>query len=105
MPTLLEVRTTFPDIEKATEIARQLVSERLAACVQLLPGVTSVYRWQGMLRHDTEVLCLLKTDTERWTDLRDRLTELHPYETPEILALPVEHGTFEYVAWVREQVL
>jgi periplasmic divalent cation tolerance protein len=104
MPVLLEVRTTFPDLDKATETGRQLVSERLAACVQLVPGVTSIYRWEGMLRHDSEVLMLLKTTSERWTELRDRLTELHPYETPEVLAVPVEHGCFKYVAWVRENV-
>jgi periplasmic divalent cation tolerance protein len=102
MAALLEVRTTFPDIDKATEVARQLVSERLAACAQLVPGVTSIYRWEGMLRHDSEVLCLLKTGSERWIELRDRLTELHPYETPEILAVPVEHACIKYLTWVRE---
>lgn len=104
MPALLEVRTTFPDLEKATEVARQLIADRLAACAQLLPGMTSIYRWEGMLRHDSEVLCLLKTDAARWTDLRDRLTELHPYETPEIIAVPIGQGCFKYVTWVREQV-
>lgn len=102
MPALLEVRTTFPDMEQATAVARQLVSERLAACAQLVPGVTSIYRWEGMLRHDAEVLCLLKTASERWVELRDRLAELHPYDTPEILGVPVEQGCLRYVTWVRE---
>ena len=104
MPALLEVRTTFPDLDKAEEIARTLVSERLVACAQLVPGVTSIYRWEGMLRHDSEVLALFKTTSERWTELRDRLSELHPYDTPEILAVAVENGCFKYVSWVRENV-
>jgi periplasmic divalent cation tolerance protein len=104
MAVLIEVRTTFPDVEVATTTGRQLVSEHLAACIQILPGVTSIYRWEGMLKHDSEVLALLKTTIERWPELRDRLTELHPYEVPEILAVPVELGCFKYVTWVRENV-
>lgn len=101
MSAVLEVRTAFPDAEQATAVARQLVSEKLAACVQLVPGITSIYHWEGMLRHDSEVLCLIKTSSERWIELRDRLTELHPYETPEILAVPVEQGCIRYTTWLR----
>lgn len=104
MAGLLEVHTTFPDGDKAAEIARTLVQEGLAACAQLVPHVTTIFRWEGMLRHESEVLCLLKTSRERWTDLRDRLIELHPYDTPEVVALPLELSCFKYSTWVRESV-
>jgi periplasmic divalent cation tolerance protein len=102
MAGVLEVHTTFASEGDAIAVARALVSERLAACAQVVPGVTSIYRWEGMLRHDEEVLLLLKTTLESWPALRDRLAELHPYDTPEIIALPVEHGGFSYISWVKE---
>jgi periplasmic divalent cation tolerance protein len=101
MPSLLEVRTTFPDIDQAVAISRQLVQEGLVACVQLLPDMTSIYRWEGMLRHDSEVFCLMKTSNDHWVDLRSRLTELHPYETPEIMAVPISEACFKYSTWIR----
>lgn len=79
-----------------------LVEEQLAACAQVLPGVESIYMWEGMLRHDNEHLLTLKTTESRWPRLRDRLAELHPYDTPQITALPVAHASYEYGAWVRE---
>jgi periplasmic divalent cation tolerance protein len=104
MTALLEVRTTFPDADSATAVARTLVDERLAACVQVVPGVSSIFRWEGMLRHDTELLMLIKTTSSAWPELRDRLIELHPYEAPEVLALAVAQASFEYSNWVRENV-
>jgi periplasmic divalent cation tolerance protein len=104
MAAALEIHTTFASEEDAVSVVRTLVSERLCACAQVLPGVTSVYYWEGMLRHEQEVLVLLKTTPEAWPALRDRLTELHTYETPEIVALPIEHTTFEYLAWMKENI-
>jgi periplasmic divalent cation tolerance protein len=102
MTQILEVKTTFARHQDALEVARKLVAEELAACAQILPGLESIYRWEGMLRHDEEVMLLLKTTEERWPLLRDRLAALHPYDTPEIIAVPVAHASFDYLAWVRE---
>jgi periplasmic divalent cation tolerance protein len=101
---LLEVHTAFPDEESALSTARILVQEQLAACVQIIPGVTSIYRWEGMLRHDSEHLALMKTSAACWPELRDRLIELHPYDIPEIIAMAVEQASFEYSNWVRDSV-
>lgn len=102
MSQLLEVRTTFATPEDAISVGRAVVSERLAACAQVMPGVTSIYFWQEMLRHEAEVLLLLKTTDQAWPALRDRLVELHPYDTPELVALKAEQCSFDYLAWVRE---
>lgn len=102
MAALLQVFTTFASAEDATTIARTLVSEQLAACVQIVPGVISIYHWEEMLRHDDEVLLIIKTTEESWPLLRDRLAELHPYDTPEIVAIPVNHASYNYLAWVQE---
>jgi periplasmic divalent cation tolerance protein len=102
VPNVLEVRTTFASAEDALSAARKLVGERLAACAQIIPQVTSVYMWEEMLRHEQEVLLLLKTTESAWPALRDRLAGLHPYDTPEIIAVRIEHGSFDYMAWVAE---
>ncbi len=102
MPALLQVLTTFASASDATEIGRKLVDEHLAACAQVVPGVTSIYRWEAMLRHDDEVLLVLKTTVATWPLLRDRLAELHPYATPELVAIPVAHASYDYLAWVQE---
>jgi periplasmic divalent cation tolerance protein len=98
------VLSTFPNPDKAAEIARVLVDERLAACVNLVPSVRSIYRWQGAVSDDTETLALIKTTGDRFDALAARLRELHPYEVPEMLALEVAAGHAPYVAWVGEQV-
>ena len=104
MTTLLEVRTTFASADDASDVARKLVEARLAACAQIVPGITSIYVWEEMLRHDSEVLLILKTTESAWPALRDKLAELHPYDTPELIALPVQAASFDYLAWVREHV-
>ena len=85
-------------------MARTLVDERLAACVSLLGEATSIYRWQGAVETAQEVPLLIKTTTTRWPALRDRIAALHPYEVPEILALPVTDGLPAYLAWACSQV-
>ena len=102
MATALQVHTTFASKEDALKVARALVTDQLAACAQVVDGVTSMYVWEEMLRHDEEVLLLLKTTEEAWPALRDRLAKLHPYDTPEIVALPIVHGSFDYLAWLKE---
>ncbi len=102
MTKLLEVRTTLANERDALKVARALVAEHLAACVQLVPGIKSVYFWEETAQEDSEVLLLMKTTESAWPSLRDRLAELHPYDTPEIMAVPVAHATYTYVNWVKE---
>lgn len=97
---MMIVLVTFPNREKAREITRQLVEERLAACATLLPGAESVYRWEGKVQVEDEVQAMLKTTRARLPQLTERLRALHPYEVPEILALPVETGLSAYLEWV-----
>ena len=97
------VLSTFPDAEKAAEIARVLVDEQLAACVNLVPAIRSIYRWQGAVHDDTEALAIIKTTSARYPALAARLAALHPYEVPEILALPLADGHPPYLAWLADQ--
>lgn len=93
---------TCPDRDAADRIARTLVDERLAACVNALPGVTSTYRWQGEVQQDNEFLLLIKSTPERAAAMLDRILELHPYDVPEVLTLPVATGLPAYLHWVGE---
>ncbi len=94
--------STMPDSDRARELARQLLDERLAACVNLLPGVHSLYRWRGELHEDPEVLMIMKTTRTRFDALRKRLAELHPYEVPELIALPIVDGLSSYLEWMNQ---
>jgi periplasmic divalent cation tolerance protein len=100
----LVVLSTFASAEQAVAIARTLVGEQLAACVNLVPGVRSVYRWQGDVHEDLEHLAVMKTTRDRFEALAARLAELHPYEVPEIIALPLAAGHAPYLAWLVEAV-
>jgi periplasmic divalent cation tolerance protein len=93
---------TCPDEEVAEGIARTLVGERLAACVNLIPVVSSIYRWEGKIEHDTETLLLIKTTETRFDALSARLREMHPYDLPEIIASPVQRGLPDYLQWVSK---
>ncbi|HEY8010495.1 MAG TPA: divalent-cation tolerance protein CutA [Rudaea sp.] len=98
--TVLIVLCTCPDDTVGERIATALVEERLAACVNRLPGVASTYRWQGKVCRDSEQLLLIKTTCERFDALRERIVELHPYELPEVIALDITTGLDRYLAWV-----
>lgn len=100
---VLFVLSTCPDEATATRISEALVSERLAACVNRIPGLRSMYRWQGQVQDEPEVLLLIKTTRDRFNALEVRLKALHPYEVPEIIALPVVAGSAEYLAWVSRE--
>ena len=100
MTDALLVFTTLPSADKAAELARALVEERLAACANLLPAIRSIYRWQGKLQDENEVVVLLKTRAEHLERLKLRILELHPYEVPEVLAVPVEAGYQPYLDWL-----
>jgi periplasmic divalent cation tolerance protein len=95
---------TCPDAASAQAIAGTLVGERLAACVNRLPGVASTYRWQGEVTTDSEELLLIKTTAACFEALKARLLALHPYELPELVAVPVERGHAAYLDWVRTSV-
>lgn len=94
------VLVTVPDEESGLALARSLVGERLAACVNLVPGLRSIYRWQGGIEETGELLLLLKTRAELVDDLTRRVAELHPYDLPEVLALGVSGGLSAYLDWV-----
>lgn len=100
--TVLLCYCSCPDAATAQTIAEALVDERLAACVNRLPGVHSTYRWQGAVNTDREELLLIKTTAARFDALQTRLLELHPYDLPELVAVPVERGHAAYLDWVRE---
>ncbi|MGH8494949.1 MAG: divalent-cation tolerance protein CutA [Gammaproteobacteria bacterium] len=96
----LLVLTTCPDAGTAGTIARTLVEERLAACVNRLDGVVSTYRWQGAMQQESECLLLIKTTAVAFDRLEARLLALHPYELPELVAVPVERGSAAYLDWL-----
>jgi len=98
------VLTTIGVDTDAAAVARTLVEERLAACVNVLPVMTSVYRWQGSVQEDREQQMLIKTTLERVPALEARLRQLHPYELPEFLVIPASGGSEAYLAWVEEAV-
>lgn len=98
------VLTTWPADREPDAFARQLVDERLAACVNLLPPMISVYRWQGEVQQDAERQLVIKTHRGRVQELIARLQALHPYDVPECLVLPVEGGGAAYLAWIAESV-
>jgi periplasmic divalent cation tolerance protein len=100
MTNALEVHITAPDRERAQTIARTLVDERLAACVNIVADVRSVYRWEGQIQEDDEVLCLVKTRPDLLNALCTRVRALHPYEVPEILAFEVADGSPTYLEWL-----
>jgi periplasmic divalent cation tolerance protein len=93
---------TCPDAGSAQRIAEALVAERLAACVNRLPGIASTYRWQGKVTTDSEQLLLIKTTDARFDALRTRLLALHPYDLPELVAVPIEHAHAPYLDWVHD---
>ncbi|MDZ7751660.1 MAG: divalent-cation tolerance protein CutA [Gammaproteobacteria bacterium] len=94
------VLCTGPDEATARRLAGMLVESRLAACVNIVPGVRSVYEWQGRIEDDEEVLMVIKTDGGRFDDLCERLTQAHPYDVPEILKLDVDGGLPAYLEWM-----
>lgn len=100
-PDVRTVLVTAPDPAVAERLAETLVGESLAACANLVPGVVSIFRWEGKVDRAEEVLMVLKTTAARCDALRRRVVELHPYDVPEVLVLPVESGHPPYLDWVR----
>jgi periplasmic divalent cation tolerance protein len=92
---------TVPDRDTATRIAEALVTERLAACVNIIPAVQSIYRWQGAIEHDEELLMIIKTSEHVWPQLQQAIQALHPYKLPEIIAVPIHSGQSDYMKWIE----
>jgi len=93
---------TAPDADVASRMANTLVGEKLVACVNILPGVRSIYQWEGKLCDEAEVLCLMKTRLDLFPALRERIAALHPYQVPEIIALPLAAGHPPYLDWIAQ---
>ena len=98
------IYTTWPDLDTARSAARQLVDERLCGCANILPGAESVYRWEGKVEAETEIVVILKAPAVKSPALKARIAELHPYTTPCILALPIirDASAPDYLAWLSE---
>jgi periplasmic divalent cation tolerance protein len=97
------VFTNAPDREVAARIAEALVNKRLAACVNVLAGCTSIYRWQGDVERAEEIPILIKTRAARYPEVEATIRHLHPYELPEVIAVPVSQGLPDYLQWVAEE--
>ena len=100
----LVVLSTVGKAEDAERIGRELVERRLAACVNVVPGISSIYRWRGGVESEEERLLVIKTTAERFPALRDALVSLHPYEVPEVVALRIEDGYEPYLDWLDGSV-
>lgn len=100
----LQVFVSFPSRSDAEQLARLLVENRLAGCVQILGPMLSIYRWQGQVESAEEWLCLIKTTTSRYPALEEFVKNHHPYQVPEILAVPIEQGYPPYLQWLGECV-
>ena len=91
---------TCPDNQVAEQLATTLVEQRLAACINVVPGLTSIYRWQGKLEKGTEALLLIKTTRELYSAVENAIRQRHPYELPEIIAVTVDEGSPDYLRWI-----
>ncbi len=100
----LVVLCTCPDQTSAHEIATALLERRLAACVNRVAGVESLYRWEGRIEQDQEILLLIKTTAARYGALEELIIEMHPYDVPEVLAVAVDEGSARYLDWIADSV-
>lgn len=103
-PMARVVLVTAPNAAVAESLVRRLVEEGVVACGNILPGVTSIYRWKGAVEHETESLIVFKTTVEGARRLVERVPELHPYDVPEVLAIDVDAGHGPYLDWITENV-
>ena len=101
-PQHIIVLCTCPDEQTATIIADKLVEEGMAACVNIVPGIMSVFQWQGTIEHDDELLLIIKSRQDCYLELEVMIQELHPYELPEIIAVSIERGLSGYLEWIDQ---
>ncbi len=98
------ILSTSPNVEIAEQIAQALVTDKLAACVNILPEIKSIYTWQGKIASEQEVQLIIKTKVEMFTAVSDKITQLHPYDVPEIIALDITQGYQPYLHWIDESL-
>ncbi|MCB1232121.1 MAG: divalent-cation tolerance protein CutA [Verrucomicrobiae bacterium] len=98
----LLVLCTFPNAEEARQIGTQLIELQVAACVNLIPQIESIYRWKGEIKQESEVMAVIKTTMNNYAEIEARIRELHPYDTPEVIAVPIERGATSYLNWISE---
>ena len=98
----LIVMTTMPDMASAEQLADNLIENSLAACVNILPAMQSIYRWQGERQQGTEHQLMIKTCADRYKEIEKFIKKHHPYELPEIIGLPIQHGLTGYLSWITE---
>lgn len=99
------VYITAPSLPDAQTLCKSLVEERLAACANILPGVKSIYHWQGNVEESDECVCILKTPENLYPDLEERARQLHPYEVPCIVAVSIKEGSKDFLGWIAEETL
>ena len=92
--------TTCPTLEIATQLANDVIEQQLAACVNIIPAIKSVYKWKGKIEHDSESLLIIKTMKQQLASLEKLVLKLHPYETPEFISMPIESGSKAYLDWI-----
>ena len=102
MSDVLIAFCTFPNAEIAGKIANQVVEQQLAACANILPGVRSIYRWEGKVESADEVMAVFKLAAPRYAEFEDKIRSVHPYEVPEIIAFPISNGLPAYLQWVAD---
>ena len=103
MKSYIQITTTTETKEQAEKIAQYLVESKLAACVQITGPITSIYRWKGKVENAQEWLCLIKTRDDLFKKVEAAIKKLHPYETPEIIAVPIVKGSKEYLKWIEDE--
>jgi periplasmic divalent cation tolerance protein len=99
------VLTTAPDEKSARQIAKEIIELKLAACVNIIPKITSIYIWEGKVKEDKEVIMLIKTTKSRLKKLEEEILSLHPYDTPEFISLDIEHANRKFEAWVHKAAI
>lgn len=104
MSEYIQVLTTTEKQEDAQKIADALVENRLAACVQIIGPIASTYRWEGTVQRTEEYLCQIKTRRDRYAELESAIRKIHPYDVPEIIALPIVEGSRDYLTWIDDQL-
>lgn len=102
MNDFIIVLTTHPDIKQAVTLAEEIVASHLAACINILPQMTSIYRWKGKIEHGNEFMLVIKTQRKCYSKLETLIKIHHPYELPEIIAVTVETGLADYLTWIQE---
>lgn len=105
MTDFIQIFITVNSMEKAREIAETLIEKRLAGCIQIGGPITSIYRWQGRIMEDQEWLLIAKSDSAHFIELSNEVKRIHPYEVPEILALPVVEGNSSYLNWLKGELV